>query len=105
MTGTHPTDSYATVVEEELHLTLVELSHSCRASSDQLIALVEEGVLEPAGTDPQDWRFSGRSLRRARTALRLSRDLQINAPGVALALELLDQIDALQARLRRSGRG
>ncbi|HJV95260.1 MAG TPA: chaperone modulator CbpM [Albitalea sp.] len=93
-----------TIVEEELHLTLIELAHSCRASSEQLIAWVEEGVLEPAGNDPSDWRFGGRSLQRARTAQRLTHDLQLNPPGVALALELLDRIDALEARLRRGGR-
>jgi len=102
MTHTHVD---AIVVEQEVHLTLLELSHSCCVSSEQLIALVEEGVLEPVGNDPADWRFGGRSLQRARAALRLTRDLHLDPPGVALALELLEQIDELQARLRRSGRG
>jgi chaperone modulatory protein CbpM len=33
----------------------------------------------------------------------LSRDLEINPAGVALALDLLDQIAALRARLQRGG--
>jgi chaperone modulatory protein CbpM len=36
-----------------------------------------------------------------RTAQRLAHDFQINPPGVALALDLLDEIDALRARVKR----
>jgi chaperone modulatory protein CbpM len=54
------------------------------------------------GESPQDWRFRGECLRRARLAWRLSHDLEINPPGVALALDLLDEISALRAR--RAGR-
>jgi len=91
------------VVEEEIHLTLVELCQACSAEEEHVTAWVFEGVLEPVGDSPQDWRFGGESLRRARLALRLSRDLEINPPGVALALDLLDEIAALRARLQRAG--
>lgn len=102
MSRIQPEPSDAVVVEEEF-LTLVELSCCCQASSEELIALVQEGALDPSGDKPEEWRFSGAALRRARIALRLSRDLHLNKPGVALALELLDQIEALKARLRRTG--
>jgi chaperone modulatory protein CbpM len=97
----HPFDGV--VVEEEIRFTLADLCRACRADTAQLIALVEEGVLEPAGTRPEDWQFSGPSLRRARTALRLARDLQLSIGGTALVLELLDEIESLRSRLRRSG--
>ncbi|SRR6266568_4217738 len=91
------------VVEEEIHLTLMELCQACSASEEYVTAWVFEGVLEPIGAAPQEWRFSGQSLRRARLALWLTRDLEVNPPGVALALDLLDEIAALQARLQRLG--
>ena len=91
------------VVEEDVQLTLVELCQACRVSEEYVVAWVLEGVLEPAGEAPQDWRFTGPALRRARLALRLTRDLEVNPPGVALALDLLDAIAALQARLQRAG--
>jgi chaperone modulatory protein CbpM len=91
------------IVEEEIHLTLEELCQACRASEDYVMAWVFEGVLEPLGDAPQDWRFTGPALHRARLALWLTRDLEINPPGVALALDLLDEIAALQAQLKRSG--
>ena len=93
------------VVEEQVHLTLAELCQACCAEQEHVLAWVLEGVLEPVGGSPQDWRFSGDSLRRARLALRLSRDLEINPPGVALALDLLDEIAELRARMLRSGSG
>ena len=95
----------STVVEEDAHLTLTELCQACRAEEEHLITWVLEGVLDPTGDTPQTWRFGGDSLRRAQLALRLSRDLEINPPGVALAIDLLDEIATLRARLRRAGEG
>lgn len=91
------------VVEETVQLTLVELCRACGAEEQHVRVWVFEGMLEPVGESPQDWRFGGESLRRARLALRLSADLEINPPGVALALDLLDEIAALRARLQRLG--
>jgi len=91
------------VVAEEIHLTLVELCQACSAPEEHVIAWVFEGVLDPIGEAPRDWRFTGQSLRRAKLALWLTRDLEVNPPGVALALDLLDEIAALQSRLQRLG--
>lgn len=103
MNETNMTSIEGRVVEEQVQLTLVELCQACSAEQEHVLAWVFEGVLEPVGESPQDWRFGGESLRRARLALRLSRDLEINPPGVALALDLLDEIAALRARLQRAG--
>lgn len=91
------------VVEEDLHLTLHELCRASQAPQEQIHVWVVEGVLQPIGSAPQEWRFTGQSLRRARVALRLTRDLEVNASGVALALDLLDEIAALQAQLQHVG--
>lgn len=103
MNQTNMTYIQGLVVEETVQLTLVELCQACSAEEGHVLAWVFEGALEPVGKSPQDWRFSGESLRRARLALRLSRDLELNPAGVALALDLLDEIDALRARLQRGG--
>ena len=91
------------IVEEDVHLSLVELCRACRAQEEQVRVWVVEGVLTPIGEAPNEWRFAGASLRRARLALTLTRELEINAPGVALALDLMDEIEALKASLRRRG--
>jgi chaperone modulatory protein CbpM len=95
----------ATVVEDELQMSLAELARACRAREEQIQVWVVEGVLQPIGDSPPTWRFAGASLRRAKLAITLTRELEVNPPGVALALDLMDQIDALEASLRRAGRG
>ena len=88
------------VVERDLRLSLAELSAASACEMDFIEELVGEGVLAPAGEGPQAWCFAGTALARTRIASRLARDLHVNVPGVALALELIDEIAALRARLR-----
>lgn len=87
------------LVEEHAELTLHEVSGACAVEVESILALIDEGVLSPVGGEVPQWRFSGAQLRRATTALRLQRDLGINPAGVALALELLDEIGRLRVRL------
>ena len=91
------------VVAEEIQLTLLEFCQACHVSEEHVIAWVDEGALEATGSAPPEWRFTGPALRRGKLALWLTRDLEINLPGVALALDLLDEIATLQARLQRFG--
>lgn len=90
------------VIEEESGLTLIELCQACGIGVDEVRVWVFEGVLEPVGQGPHDWCFAGSALRRARLATRLARDLEVNAAGVALALDLLDEIAELRARLNQA---
>jgi chaperone modulatory protein CbpM len=83
----------------DFQLTLVELCRACQVREEEVRAWVIEGVLEPSGDRPEEWRFTGPSLLRARRASRLSRDLDLNVAGIALAMVLLDEINALQANL------
>ena len=99
MDRTTSTVLHGSVVEEEVQLTIVELSRACNTSAQQIELWVVEGVLEPSGRTPDEWRFGGRSLTRMRLAMRLARDLDLNTPGVALTLDLLERIAALEARL------
>jgi len=91
------------VLEEQTGLSLIELSRACAVHAEFIVELVDEGVLIPQGREPHRWRFSGTHLRRATVALRLQRDLGINLAGAALALQLLDEVDALRARLQARG--
>lgn len=95
----HLPQAIATILEEQTGLTLVELCRACAVHADFIVALVEEGVLAPQGRDPHRWRFTGAHLRRAGVALRLQRDLGLNLAGAALALELMDELEAARARL------
>ena len=89
---------------EAPRLDAAALGRSLRCDVQLIVTLVQEGVLEPPGGDsPAEWRFEGVALRRACRAVRLVRDLDLNPPGVALALQLLDEIERLEAALGRAG--
>jgi chaperone modulatory protein CbpM len=96
MTARELTVITGTIVEERNDFSLDELTEFCAVERHRIVELVHEGVLD---ANPQEMRFSGASLQRARVALRLQRDLGVNAPGIALALDLLERIEALEARL------
>lgn len=100
-----PPQQTGIILEEQAELTLAEISRACAVHAECIIELVEEGVIEPAGRDPHHWRFSGAQMRRAGAALRLQHDLGINLAGVALALQLLDEVEELRAQIRAMGGG
>jgi chaperone modulatory protein CbpM len=100
------------VLDEEHFLTLTEMSQACAVQASYFIELVDEGLLipetavrttdVPTGTGAPEhnfWRFTGEQMRRARMAARLQGDLGINLAGVAVALQLLDEIEELRERL------
>jgi chaperone modulatory protein CbpM len=104
--STDSTPMTAQVVEEEIHLTLIELCRATGTREEQVVEWVGEGVVEPlapAAQPSHDWRFAGPALRRARLAARLARDLEVNVAGIALALDLMDEIAALKTELQRLG--
>jgi len=89
------------ILEEQTQLTLDDLCHACAIDAQRIIDLVDVGVLEPLSREPLQ--FGGSSLKRARIALRLHHDLDLNLAGAALALDLLDEIDTLRTRLHALG--
>lgn len=92
-----------TVIEDD-SLTLEQLCNACGVHTDWVISLVEESIIEPQGEEIQVWRFSGGSLVRVRSALRLHRDLGVNLAGIALALDLMEELENLRTQLKIMGR-
>ena len=89
------------IIETRLDMTLSDLCEVCTVTSERVVQLVDEGLVEPVGREPAEWRFSGQSVRRVVVAERLSRDLRLNAAGAALVLDLLDEVTQLRQRLIR----
>ena len=89
------------VLEESNELSLADLCRACELSAERVFQLVEEGLIEPRGRNPKQWRFHGRNVRRVRCVLRLERDLGVNLAGAALALDLLEEVQQLRTRLNR----
>jgi chaperone modulatory protein CbpM len=88
------------LLDESVELSLEELCAACRLSEDLVMDIVAEGIVEPLGADRAQWRFSGVAVTRIQRVVRLQQDFDVNLPGAALALELLEEIE----RLRRARR-
>jgi chaperone modulatory protein CbpM len=89
------------IIEEETRLSLRELCDACAVHVEFITELVDEGVIEPTGIDKSHWCFSGISLQRIRTAKRLQQDLGVNLAGVALALDLIEELQQLRTQLHK----
>jgi chaperone modulatory protein CbpM len=90
------------IVDDSTMLTLQDLSRMCSVDERHIVEFVEEGVLNVIEVR-SEWHFSGDALRRARLAVRLERDLELNLAGVALAVELIDEIAQLRRQLKSRG--
>jgi chaperone modulatory protein CbpM len=89
------------ILDETTTFSIDELCGTYRIGSEVIVAMVEEGIIEPLGYETTEWRFSANQLPRVRKAMHLYHDLELNLAGVALALELLDEVSELRARLRQ----
>ena len=87
------------ILDEHAEVTMDDLCRACRVDQAAIIALVEEGIVEPRTRDVMPWRFSGTTLPQVARALRLQRDLDLNLAGVAFAMDLLGEIEELRNRL------
>jgi chaperone modulatory protein CbpM len=84
------------ILEDYDLVTIADLCRSCTIELETVTLLVEEGILDPVGSDVAHWQFTVTSLRRVKTVIHLQRDLGVNMAGAALALELLDRIAELE---------
>jgi chaperone modulatory protein CbpM len=91
---------HGAIFEESAVLTVKDLSRICAVDERHIVEFVEEGVLHVVETTAAEWHFTGAALRRARLALRLERDLELNLAGVALALELIEELQRLRREVR-----
>ena len=91
---------HGVVLDRRTTFTLQEFCRACSVEESLVIRMVDEGVIEPLGQRPS-WRFPGDAVVRAQRALRLVRDLDINWPGAALALDLLDRLERLDTHPMR----
>ncbi len=79
-------------VDEENNLTLEQICEICRTNSKLIIEMVDEGIVEPEGEENSSWRFSYSCIETVRIVVRMQKDLRVNLPGAALALQLLKQM-------------
>ena len=86
-------------IETDEKLNLEQLSDAINAEIDFIMQLVEQELLEPQGKKAEEWQFDIICYKRAKRAYSFHRDLDVNMPGIALALDLLDKIERLEHEL------
>jgi chaperone modulatory protein CbpM len=62
-----------------------------------LLEIVTHGIVKPDGESPSDWTFEWHSVTVISKACRLRRDLDIDWAGIALAMDLLDELESLRS--------
>lgn len=83
-------------VLEDYCLSLQQLCHSATAEPEFVLQLVEYEVLLPQGDQDDNWQFQADDLARLRRAQRVMRDFELNLPGLALVMQLLDELAELR---------
>ena len=89
-------------------LTLEELCSACALERDWLVVRVREGLIAAeGGTDTRiadtAWRFTTTTVSRVRRMREIERTYDAAPELAALVADMLEEMDTLRARLRRSG--
>ena len=87
------------VIEIEPELTMEELCQAFSVTPDYIDELMGYGVIQPIHPSDNILRFNAENIRRLRRMVRLQREMELNIPGAALAIELLDEIERLKSEL------
>ncbi len=68
-----------------------------------VIKLVDYGIIDPVEEQPEalQWQFDMAALNRLQKAMRLQRDLKLNLPGLAVSLDLLDELQDMRREVNR----
>lgn len=77
------------------YMSLEEVTDSFGVTREVIYSIIDEGIVVVRGEE-QEWQFDSEAIRQIRTVLQLERDLGVNLPGAALALQLLREIDELK---------
>lgn len=86
------------VIDETISCSLRQCCSLCRVNAQMIHDMIDEGIISPAGDNPQNWCFGALEIKRIQITLRLQQDLRVNLPGAALALDLLEELAAIQGR-------
>lgn len=83
--------------------SITELHEIIGVETQVIVEYVEYGVLEPENKNekyPDHFQFSSSQLERLRRGIRLQHDLALNTAGVALALELIEELNSTRSQLK-----
>ncbi|MDB6060287.1 MAG: hypothetical protein JWM78_390 [Verrucomicrobiaceae bacterium] len=104
-----PTIHIADIEHTAALFSLSEICERCGVKTEIIVEMVEYGIVAPVTQSltaeshavhaQHSWQFNLDALIRLYRAQRLRRDLELNLPGLALSLELMDQVDTLKQQI------
>lgn len=87
------------LIEETTTFSFMEVCHKYHIPKELLMELVEYGLFNNQSTQIDQINLDQKSLKKMETAFRLHRDLDLNIPGVALVLDLLEEMEKMRKEL------
>ncbi len=79
-------------------VTCISMEEVCRilvTTKEQIILIVEEGIVAPLDTSSVEWEFEERKVLMIKKACRLQRELSLNWHAVAIVLQMMDEREVL----------
>lgn len=89
------------MTDVRITLEVTEFCQYASISRDELLEVVALGIIAPQADTDDNWRFEPTALHEIDRAQRLRRELELDWPGVALAVGLMDEIQRLRTENRR----
>jgi len=86
------------MLNDNIFYTTNAVCYSYRLNQDTVDEMVSWGIAEPTGDKPEKWLFTHSDFERIGRALRFRNELEINIPGAALALQLLEDVKNLHSK-------
>jgi chaperone modulatory protein CbpM len=87
------------LIDESTTFSYIEVCQRYHIPEKLLMEMLEEGLFSNQASAIEDLQINAKELYKIESAFRLHQDLDINLPGVVLALELLDKIEQLNNEL------
>jgi chaperone modulatory protein CbpM len=87
------------LIEETTSYTFKEVCQRYHMPEELLLEMLEHGLFEALPTPKKDLALDQKALKRIEAAFRIHNDLGVNLEGVALALDLLEQLETLKQEL------
>jgi chaperone modulatory protein CbpM len=81
---------------ETQYFSFRELCNVTALPSKTIIEIVDQGIIDPQGSDPQTWLFNTQMVSVTKKACRLHDDLEIDWSGIALAISLLEELEQIR---------
>lgn len=100
--STHDDEVLIGSLLDDSWLTLEQVAAACTVEPDWLILRIEEGLFPRVESIAGTWRLSSACLLRARRMHQLERDFDAGPELAALVADMMEEMDALRARVHQS---